>query len=136
MVRKLKPLVLFNIGGLLYFCIELLWRSKSHWSMYILGGLVFLLIGSINIHLKWSTPLWIQCGISMIIITVLEFVTGCIVNLWLGWDVWNYTRFDILGQVCLPFIGLWYLISSVGIILDDVFRWLIFKEEKPHYRIF
>ena len=36
-------------------------------------------------------PLWQQMLLGACIVTVLEFLTGCIVNLWLGWDVWDYT---------------------------------------------
>lgn len=136
MVKLLKPLILFIIGGILYICIELLWRGYSHWTMFCLGGVAFVLIGSINEHFSWAMPLWKQCGIATVICTVLELLTGCIVNLWLGWDVWNYTVMDVLGQISLPFMGLWFLLSAVGIVLDDYVRWILFNEEKPRYKIF
>ena len=28
---------------------------------------------------------------------VSETTKGCIVNLWLGWNIWNYTTLDFLG---------------------------------------
>jgi uncharacterized membrane protein len=131
-----KLFILFNLGGLLYYNIEILWRGYSHWTMYILGGLVFILIGEINNFLSWETPLCIQCGIATIIVTVLEFITGCIINLWLGWNIWHYSRFDILGQICLPYVILWYFLSSIAIILDDYVRWILFNEQKPKYKLF
>lgn len=135
MVKLAKAFVLCMIGGWLYYSIELLWRGYSHWSMFIVGGIAFLLIGGINEFYPWSMPLFLQCGIAAGIITILEFVAGCIVNLWLRWDVWHYTVLDILGQVSLPFIGLWYLLGFAGIILDDWLRWRLFDEEKPHYKL-
>ena len=72
------------------------------------------------------------------IITVVEFVSGCIINLWLGWNVWDYSHIplNILGQICLPFFFAWVGRSLVGIVLDDIIRWLCFGEEKPRYKIF
>ena len=132
-MKLIKHLVLFLIGGVVYFLIETLYRCYSHWTMFILGGICFICMGLINEVLSWGTPLWKQALIGGAITTLLEFITGCIVNLWLGWNVWNYTKFDILGQVCLPFFFIWCVLSIVGIILDDYIRYWVFKEEKPQY---
>jgi hypothetical protein len=136
MKNIIKYLFLGLFGGITYYCVELLWRGYSRWTMAILGSVIFILIGNINSFLEWTTPLWKQCAIATVIITVLEFITGCIVNLWLCWNVWNYTVLDVLGQISLPFIGLWYVLSIVGIFLDDIIRWKFFNEQKPHYTIF
>ena len=137
MKRYHKELILGFIGGLLYIIIELIWRGYSHWTMFALGGLCFVCMGRINEVIPWNMPLWLQVLIGTVIITVLEFVTGCIVNLWLGWNVWDYSNvpFNILGQICLPYIFLWMPISLTGIVLDDVLRYYLFKEEVPHYNI-
>ena len=104
--------------------------------MGIVGGLAFIFIGLINEFYSWYMPLWKQCGIAMLIITILEFISGCIVNLWLGWNVWHYTTLDILGQISIPAMAGWYFLSAVGIVLDDVLRWKFFGEDKPHYTVF
>ena len=132
----MKLLMLFCYGGCLYTIVELLFRGNSHWTMFILGGLCFLLVGGID-EVFGNMPLIVQMGISAVIITVLEFICGCIVNLWLDMDVWNYTRlpFNILGQVCLIFTVAWFFLSLVGIVTDDFLRWKLFEEEKPKYRI-
>ena len=135
MKKLLKLGCLFLIGGAIYILIELVYRGYSHWTMFIVGGLCFVLIGGINEFLSWDTPLWLQAGIGAVIITVLEFICGCIVNLALGWNVWDYsnTPLNILGQVCLPFAIIWFVIAHAGIVLDDYLRYWLFKEEKPHY---
>jgi len=132
-----KEIFLGLIGGLLYIGIELLWRGYSHWTMFVLGGICFVLIGRINEVIPWSMSLWKQVLIGVIIVTILEFATGCIVNLLLGWNVWDYSNapFNLLGQICLPYMLLWIPISLAGIILDDYLRYWMFKEEKPHYRV-
>lgn len=133
----LKLLILFVIGGTIYVIIELLYRGYSHWTMFILGGLCFVAIGLLNERLSWKTPLISQSLMGGGIITILEYITGMIVNVGLGWNIWDYNNllFNIHGQVCLLFTGVWILIAAVAIIVDDYLRYWIFKEEKPHYSI-
>lgn len=133
-----KYLILFALGGIFYIIIELLWRGYSHWSMFILGGLCFVLIGIINEFYSFEIPMFIQMLIGTFIITVLEFITGCIVNLWLHLNVWNYydMPMNIMGQICLPYMILWFLLSPICIIVDDYLRYMFFDEEKPHYKFF
>ena len=135
MRQYLKSVILWLIGGWLYIGMELIWRGRSHWTMFCLGGLCFVLIGLINELIPWCMPLWQQALIGAGIITSLEFLTGCIVNLALGWHVWDYSGMpgNVLGQICLPYSLLWILVAVLAIILDDWLRYLIFDEERPHY---
>ena len=104
--------------------------------MFILGGLSFLVIGEINEHLSWDTPFYIQCLIGTTGVLILEFIFGCIVNLWLNLDVWDYSNqpLNILGQVCISFALLWFILTAVAIVIDDYIRYWLFDEEKPHYK--
>ena len=140
MMSKLKITTKYSflgvIGSIVYMSLEVLWRGHTHWTMGVLGGICFICLGLINEILSWETPLVLQMLIGGTIITVLEFITGCIVNLWLGWNVWDYSElpYNLLGQISLfSSIG-WVGLSLVGIILDDFIRWKFFDEEKPHYR--
>ena len=137
-MRVIKPLVLFGIGGLLYVLIELIWRGYSHWTMFLLGGLCFFYAGMQNEYVEWNYPLWRQIIRVTVFITAVELATGCIINLWLKWDVWDYSHvpFNVLGQICLPYMVLWMPLAAAGIILDDYLRYWLFGEEKPHYRLF
>ena len=132
-----KYLTLFDVGGLLYILLELAWRGWSHWTMFVLGGLCSIGLGLINEVLSWEMPLWRQILVGACLITVLEFLTGCVVNLWLGWGVWDYSNKpgNILGQICPQFFLLWLLVSLAGIVLDDWLRYWWFGEEWPHYRL-
>jgi uncharacterized membrane protein len=137
-MRKLvKPFILIVIGGLIYTSIEMLYRGYSHWTMFLVGGLAFYMIGCINEYIQWDMPLYKQMAIGMSIITCLEFVIGFIVNIILKWNVWDYSNvpFNVLGQICLPFCAIWYFLSLVGIILDDYIRYWLFGEEKPTYKL-
>ena len=117
--------------------IELLYRGRSHWTMFLLGGLCFLYAGEQNEHTDWDCPLALQSIKVTLVITLLEFLCGLIVNMWLGWDVWDYSNmpFNLLGQICLPFSLLWIVVGTLAIILDDYLRYWIFGEEKPQYRL-
>lgn len=131
-----RNLVLGITGGVLYYAVETLMRGYSHWTMFLLGGLCFVLIGSINELLPWEMPLYQQMLIGGAMVTVLEFVAGCVVNLWLGWNVWDYSGEwgNILGQIAPKWSALWVLISGAAILLDDWLRWW-YGEEPPHYKM-
>ena len=131
----LKFLILFIFGGAIYFLIEILWRGYSHWTMFLLGGLCFVIVGAINNFIPWKMKFEKQMAIGAIIITILEFIVGVVVNLILKWNIWDYSMlpFNILGQICLPFSLIWFLLSGVIIIVDDYLRYKLFKEDKPKY---
>lgn len=137
MKQFLKYLFLFWFGGTFYITLEVLWRGYSHWTMGVLAGLVFISIGLLNEIWSWDTSIIIQILVGTIIATIGEFITGCIVNLWLGWDVWDYSDMwgNILGQICPAFIALWIPISLLSIVIDDMIRWKFFNEEKPKYKL-
>ncbi len=129
-----KHFILFGIGGIAYLIIELLWRGWSHWSMFLLGGICFVLIGLVNE--KSNIPILLQMLIGAVIITALEFVIGYVVNIRLGMHVWSYYHipYNIMGQICLPYTLLWFVMSLVCIIADDKLREWLFGEKKSEYR--
>lgn len=137
MKQFLKYLFLFWFGGTFYITLEVLWRGYSHWTMGVLAGLIFISIGLLNEIWSWDTSIILQILTGTVIATIGEFITGCIVNLWLGWDVWDYSDMwgNILGQICPAFIALWMPISLLSIVVDDMIRWKFFNEEKPRYRL-
>lgn len=139
MVKQLsKHIILFLIGGMAYVGIELLWRGYSHWTMFILGGLCFICCGLFNEIIPWEMVLSKQMLIGAVIVTLLEFLTGMIVNVKLGWNVWDYSNLplNICGQICPIFFIAWYYVGGLAIILDDCLRYWLFHEEKPHYKLF
>ena len=131
----IKYIILGIVGGISYIIIELLYRGYSHWTMFAVSSIAFILIGAINEIIPWEVKLWKQMLLGSIIVTIVEFFTGCIVNLWLKWNVWDYSNlpFNIFGQVCLPFCIAWFFISLLAIVIDDYLRYWLFNEDKPHY---
>lgn len=134
----LKIFILFLIGGFIYVAIELGFRGHSHWTMFLLGGLCFILIGGLNNYIPWEMSIIKQGIIGALIITSLEFIFGLVLNLYLNLGIWDYSNmpFNILGQICLPFSIAWFFLSLVAIFADDWLRYVLFKEEKPHYHLF
>lgn len=133
--QVLKNLFLFLVGGIVYCMLEMLFRGHTHVTMVIVGGVCFLMCGMLNEVIPWEMPLPEQMLVCAVLITGIEFVSGVVLNTWLGLGIWDYSDmpFNIYGQVCLPFSVLWYFLSAVGIILDDYLRYWLFAEERPHY---
>ena len=127
---------LFAMGGGTYGLIEVLWRGYTHWSMALLGGVLFLLIGAGNRLLPEGTPLLIRGLAGAGVITAAEFAAGCILNLGLGLAVWDYSDmpFQLLGQICLPFTLLWFPVSGAAIFTEDWLRLRLFGERPAPYR--
>lgn len=138
-MRKLvKFLILLSSGGLIYVLIEFLYRGRSHWSMFLVGGICFVLIGGLNNWFPWNWSILRQMGISAAIVTAVEFVSGILLNMVLNLDVWDYSNmpFNIYGQICLPFTVIWFFLSFLAIVADDFLRWLWFRERFPEYHLF
>lgn len=136
MKRAFKNLILFIIFGVIYFALECIWKGEaSHWTMYVLGGLVGVLIGGINETLNWDMPLWQQSLIGMSIATICEAAGGLLLNVYLHLNIWHYNVLAFFqGQCSVPFCLIWLALSLVCILLDDFLRWKLFGEEKPHYK--
>lgn len=132
-----KNLFLFIVFGSIYFLIETLWKGHiTHWSMFLLAGAAGLLIGGINEYLPWEMPFILQCGMGMAISTVLEGITGMIVNVWLHLNVWHYNKLAFWCNQCSVYYCLaWFTLSGVCILLDDWLRWKCFGEDKPYYTL-
>ena len=112
----MELLPVFALGSILYGLTEILWRGWTHWTMLLCGGICFTLMylvsgSGLSLVKKWL--------LSTCIITTVEFVAGCIVNLRLHWQVWDYSfqPFNLLGQICPRFILMWFALSIPGVAL-------------------
>ena len=133
-----RRLVLFAIGGFAYCLIELIWRGYSHMSMFAVGGVCFVLVGGIKDFLPWKLGLIWHCLIGGAIITIVELVSGLVLNVWLGLAVWNYSDLPLnfAGQICVSFSALWVLASMATIFIDNYLRHWLFHEQVPSYTLF
>ena len=105
-LKLLRKLTLFAFGGGLYVGLELLWRRRSHWSMFLAGGLCFLLVGKLR-----KLPILFRGVAGAAVITGVELGIGLAVNR--EYQVWDYRRLpmNFRGQICLPYSLLWMPLS-------------------------
>lgn len=107
-----RNIAVFLIGGLMYSLIEIAARGFTHWTMTLTGGICLLLM-----YLRYTAhpddSILMKCFYGMCVITFFEFTVGCIVNLILGWNVWDYSHMylNVLGQICPSFSAGWFLLS-------------------------
>ena len=111
---------LFCMGGLGYVGMELLWRGRSHGSMFLAGGACFLLLGGLN-RAQPRMPLWLRLPVGALIITMVELAAGLLVNR--QFAVWDYRdRWgNFCGQICPAFTLLWIPIAGLAM---AAYEWL------------
>lgn len=119
---------LFCIGGILYNLIEILWRGFTHWSMFLVGGGCFHIMGWIHTGCK-KLSVFSRCVLCSLAVTAVEFFSGCLFNLKLKLNVWDYKDmpFNIMGQVCLLYTVLWGILSLLAV---PVYRFCARKLEE------
>ena len=117
-MRMGKQLLLFGIGGLSYVGLEFLWRGRSHISMFLAGGVCFLLLGKLHLTTP-RLPLPLRGLLGSMIITSVELLAGLLANR--DYAVWDYrdVPFNFHGQVCLPFSLLWIPLSLGAMFLYE-----------------
>lgn len=141
LLNLLRMILLFCLVGFLYVCIELCFRHYSHISMFYLAGFlgVFCIDMPNNIY-SFDLDYRLQVLISTILCTLGEGLCGLYVNVYKGWNVWDYTSLwgnFFWNQCNIFFVGAWILlIAFLGIFLADWFNFVVFKmQPKPYYRI-
>lgn len=107
-MKYAKTIALFTLGGTAYVGLELLWRRRSHISMFGAGGLCFLLLGQLQ---KYPMPKPVQGAAGAGVITAVELGTGMLVNR--DYRVWDYRQVpgNFKGQICPLFTVLWAPVS-------------------------
>lgn len=112
-----KYIIIFGLGAFIYGAIEVIVRGYTHWTMALTGGAVMALFMLIN--RSRDVNILLRCLLGALVITSLEFAVGAVVNLGLGWDVWDYSEkpFNIMGQVCPLFTLGWFALSLPGFML-------------------
>ena len=91
--------------------------------MLVVGVFCGLLIVLINDYSQ-SMNLILKMILGTIIVTIVEFITGYILNITLGLNIWDYSNlpYNVMGQICLQFSCCWFILSYFVIKLDDFLR--------------
>ena len=121
---------LFCVGGSAYMTLELLFRGRSYGSMFLAGGLCFLLIGHLG-KVSPRLPPAVRMTVGAGIITMVELGAGLLVNR--SFRVWDYRdqMGNFLGQICPVFSLLWIPAALGAMILYDVMENEIGKKMSP-----
>ena len=123
-MKFLRKAALFAFGGLCYVIMELLWRGRSHYSMFLAGGTCLLLLGKLN-RTEPKLPLPLRAVVGSGIITMVELGTGLIFNR--GFAVWDYRGHpgNWLGQICPLFSFLWIFLAALVLLIYDPLEKLV-----------
>jgi len=149
-----KILILIIVMGMIYINMEVIFRAlvgelvkngynvkylslmgvTSIW-MGLIGGLSGLTIGLMNeINFKGKNlPIWVQSVVGMTLVFIIEFISGYILNVKLGMNIWDYKNYplNIMGQVTACYIPIWFLLNPLAMWIDDIIRYYLFNEKRP-----
>ena len=130
--KAVEFFVLFVLGGSAYILVEILWRQTSHESMFLLGGLLFVLLGALNEGRFSDMRFSRQALLGSAVITAFELAAGLLLNVRMGLDIWDYADLPLnfMGQISLLYFLLWIPLSGVAIVLDDWLRRVLFGQEE------
>ena len=114
-----KSCAMFVLGGTGYVGLELLWRGRSHVSMFAAGGICFLLLGRLNRSCP-KLPLPARAVVGAGMVTAVELAVGLLANR--DHSVWDYRTLPLnfRGQICLPYSLLWIPVSMGALLLYDM----------------
>ena len=95
--------------------------------MAAVGGLCMCTL--FMIYRRFRTVSLLQCAvIGALVITLIEFAAGCIINNWLGLKIWDYSdqKWNIMGQICPLYTVFWGLlslpVSRLCMVLNDFYE--------------
>lgn len=139
MNRIFKVLAIWFVLGMCYFTLEGIYRipkgGYANIAMLFVGGLCGVLVGSINqIPKFYKMAVWKQAVIGTALTLVVEYVSGYILNIKMGLDIWDYSDmyFNLNGQVCFEFAVIWFLLMPTAIWLEDYIRFKFWGEGEKY----
>lgn len=141
--ERVLSMLLWTWGGALYFLLEVAYKTitghpeRISWTMLVLAIVLCIPVERAGYQLPWETPLWLQAAVCAVLVTLVEFCAGCVLNLWFGLDIWDYSDipFNLIGQICFPFSVVWWVLCLLFIVVFDWMRYAVIGGDKPTYSI-
>ena len=137
----LKDIVIFSACGGTYYGLEILFRGYSNWTMFLCAGIIGLIASLLNNFFTFDMLLQWQLGISAVIATAIEGITGIILAYFNNGvnPVWDYSQLwgtFFCGQCNILFCIIWAVLSFIAILIGDSIEYYIFNESaRPYYCI-
>jgi uncharacterized membrane protein len=142
-----KVLLIGLIGFVAYQSIEVTYTAivqcsfklvgcSSIW-MGIVGAVALVILGQFNQRSPIRHyPMFIHALLGCLLITALELIAGLILNVWLGFCIWDYSGqvLNLWGQVCIQYSFYWFLACPLAFYVDDVIRWAFYRQESTTRR--
>lgn len=122
--------VLFYLGGCAYVALELLFRGRSHGSMFLAGGACLVLVGHLN-RVEPKLPPLARAVAGAGIITMVELAAGLLFNR--DFAVWDYRTqpHHYLGQICPVFSLLWIGAAALVLLIHEPLEKEIRRRASP-----
>lgn len=137
-------MLLWVWGGTVYFLMEVAWKTfrgrpeTISWLMLIVAFLLCIPIERCGAELPWNIPIWLQALICGVLVTLVELLSGLILNVKLDLNIWDYSDLwgNFMGQICPQFSLLWFALCLIFIPVFDHLRYAVQGGEKPRYYLF
>lgn len=138
---RVLSMLLWSWGGTVYFLLEVVFKTltghpeRISWTMLVVAILLTIPVERAGEQLPWEVPLWLQALCCAALVTAVELAAGCIINLWLGWDVWDYSNLpgNLWGQICPQYSAIWWVLCLAFIPAFDWLRYAVEGGERPCY---
>lgn len=139
--QRVLSMLLWTWGGTMYFLLEVVFKTlrgepeQISWTMLVLAVLLTIPVERCGEQLPWEVPLWLQALACAVLVTAVELAAGLILNIWLGLNIWDYSRlpFNLWGQVCPQFTAVWWFLCLLFIPAFDWLRWAVEGGDRPRY---
>lgn len=136
-------MLLWSWGGTVYFLLEVAFKTltghpeRISWTMLVVAIMLTIPVERAGEQLPWEVPLWLQGLVCAALVTAVELAAGCVINLWLDLDVWDYTAMpgNLWGQICPQYSAIWWVLCLVFIPMFDWLRWVVEGGVRPRYTI-
>lgn len=141
--NKILSMLICTWGGTLYFLLEVLYKSinsrqeQISWTMLIVALFLCIPVERCGYNFSWDCPLILQAFTCAVLVTVVEFICGLFLNVYLHLNIWDYSNlpFNLMGQVCVSFSlcgGYFVLFLFLFSILLDIV-WKVVKNLDTDY---
>ena len=148
-IAKYLPVMMitFIACGMIYFILEMIFRGRSDWTMFICAGLIGILTSALNNIFTYEMLFQEQIFIGAVIATLLEGITGTIIKFFNNGvnPVWDYSQIkndfirsaNFFDEQCNFFFSLiWAGLVIIAILIGDSIDYYVFKNEpQPYYKI-